>query len=42
VVSLRRTKKAFRKHLRAEVESTVATGADLEEEMNDLRKAFSV
>lgn len=40
VVSLRRTRKRFRIHLEAEVESTVSSRADLEEEIRDLKRVF--
>lgn len=40
VVSLRRTRKRFRLHLEAEVESTVSSRADFEEEIRDLRRVF--
>lgn len=39
VVSLRRTRRRFRAHLEAEVEGTVATRAEMEEEIRELRRA---
>ncbi|MCC6739316.1 MAG: sigma-70 family RNA polymerase sigma factor [Planctomycetia bacterium] len=39
VVSLRRTRRRFRIHLEAEVEATVTSREELEEEIRDLRRA---
>lgn len=39
VVSLRRTRRRFRTHLESEVEATVATREELEEEIRELRRA---
>jgi RNA polymerase sigma-70 factor (ECF subfamily) len=41
LVSLRRSRRLFREHLRAELLATVSSEKDLEEELNDLRKGLA-